>query len=121
MVPRWMAAAAHREQVGDLLALISDKIDGVSVVVEAVPAIEIDDPAEIGGFSPFGRDDVRTRCIQTRRRTCPGFFHAYADEEPGSVVGFVLGGTDGSSDLPAASSFRRRTFPLSDSVEVNTS
>jgi hypothetical protein len=63
MVPRWMAAAAHREQVGDLLALISDKLDDVTAVVEAVPAIEIDDPPEISGFAPFGRDDARTRSI----------------------------------------------------------
>jgi hypothetical protein len=63
MVPRWMAGAAHREQVGDLLALISDKLDGASAVVEAVPAIEIDDPPEIRGFTPFGRDDVQTRSI----------------------------------------------------------
>ncbi len=63
MVPRWMAGAAHREQVGGLLALVSDKLDDASAVVEAVPAIEIDDPLEIGGFTPFGRDDVRTRSI----------------------------------------------------------
>jgi hypothetical protein len=63
MVPRWMAEAAHREEVGGVLALVSDKLDGVSAVVEAVPAIEIDDPAEIGEFTPFGRDDTRTRTI----------------------------------------------------------
>jgi len=63
MVPRWMAGAAHREQVGDLLALISDRLDGASAVVEAVPAIEIDDPPEIRGFTPFGRGDAQTRSI----------------------------------------------------------
>lgn len=63
VVPRWMAGAAHRDQVGDLLALVSDKLDGASAVVEAVPAIEIDDPPETGGFTPFGRDDARTRSI----------------------------------------------------------
>jgi len=63
IVPRWMAGAAHREQVGELLALVSDRLDDASAVVEAVPAIEIDDPPEIGGFTPFGRDDTRTRSI----------------------------------------------------------
>ena len=48
MVPRWMADAAHREQVGGFLALVSDKLAEASAVVEAVPAIEIDDPPEIG-------------------------------------------------------------------------
>ena len=62
MVPSWMAGAAHREQVGGLLALVSDKLDGASAVVEAVPAIEIDDP-EIGGFTSFGRDEARTHSI----------------------------------------------------------
>jgi hypothetical protein len=28
-----------------------------------VPAIEIDDPPETGGFTPFGRDNARTRSI----------------------------------------------------------
>jgi hypothetical protein len=63
IVPRWMAGAAHREQVGELLALVSDRLDDASAVVEAVPAIEIDDPPEIAGFTPFGRDDTRTRSI----------------------------------------------------------
>jgi hypothetical protein len=65
MVPRWMAGAAHREQVGGLLALVSDPLDGASAVVEAVPAIEIDDHPEIAGFAPFGRDDARTLSITT--------------------------------------------------------
>jgi hypothetical protein len=63
LVPRWMAEAAHRQQVGELLALVSDKLNGASAVVEAVPAIEIDDPPEISGFTPFGRDEARTRTI----------------------------------------------------------
>lgn len=63
IVPRWMASEAHRGQVGDFLWLVSDKLDGASAVVEAIPAIEIDDPPEIAGFTPFGRDDVRTRSI----------------------------------------------------------
>jgi hypothetical protein len=63
MAPLWMAGAARRDRVGDLLALVADKLDGASAVVEAVPAIDIDDPPGANGFSPFGRGDARTRNI----------------------------------------------------------
>ena len=63
MVPRWMAGAAQRDRVGALLALVADKLDGASAVVEAIPAIDIDDAPDADGFSPFGRGDVRTRRI----------------------------------------------------------
>ena len=63
MVPLWMAGAARRDRVGDLLALVADKLDGASAVVEAVPAIDIDDAPEADGFSPFGRGEARTRII----------------------------------------------------------
>jgi hypothetical protein len=63
MVPLWMAGAARRDQVGDFLVLVADKLDGASAVVEAVPAIDIDDAPEANGFSPFGRSDTRTRSI----------------------------------------------------------
>ena len=63
MVPRWMAGATQRDQVGALLALLADKLDGASAIVEAVPAIEVEDAPETGGFSPFGRGDARTRSI----------------------------------------------------------
>jgi hypothetical protein len=63
MVPRWMAVAAQRDRVGALLALVADKLDGASAVVEAIPAIDIDDAPAAGGFSPFGRGDARTRRI----------------------------------------------------------
>jgi hypothetical protein len=63
MVPRWMAGAAQRDRVGALLALVADKLDGASAVVEAVPAIDIDDAPGADGFSPFGRGDARTRVI----------------------------------------------------------
>jgi hypothetical protein len=62
MVPLWMAGAARRDQVGDFLVLVADKLDGASAVVEAVPAIDIDTP-EADGFSPFGRSDARARSI----------------------------------------------------------
>lgn len=63
MVPLWMAGAAQRDQVGDFLVLVADKLDGASAVVEAVPAIDINDAPEADGFSPFGRGDARTRSI----------------------------------------------------------
>jgi hypothetical protein len=63
MVPLWMAGAAQRDRVGDFLALVSDKLDGASAVVEAVPAIEIDNASGADGFSPFGRSDARARSI----------------------------------------------------------
>jgi hypothetical protein len=63
MVPLWMADAARRDRVGDLLALVADKLDGASAVMEAVPAIDIDDAPEANGFSPFGRGEARTRII----------------------------------------------------------
>ena len=63
MVPLWMAGAARRDRVGDLLALVADKLDGASAVVEAVPAIDIDDAPVADRFSPFGRGDARTRSI----------------------------------------------------------
>jgi hypothetical protein len=63
MVPLWMAGAARRDRVGDFLALVADKLDGASAVVEAVPAIDIDDLPEADGFSPFGRGDARTLSI----------------------------------------------------------
>lgn len=63
MVPLWMAGAAQRERVGDFLALVADKLDGASAVVEAVPAIDIDAATGADEFSPFGRSDARTRSI----------------------------------------------------------
>jgi len=63
VVPLWMAGAARRDRVGDFLALVADKLDGASAVVEAVPAIDVDDAPGADGFSPFGRGDARTRSI----------------------------------------------------------
>jgi len=61
MVPRWMAVAAQRDKVGELLALVMDKLDNASAVVEAVPAIDVDEDAVERAFTPFGRGDVRVR------------------------------------------------------------
>jgi hypothetical protein len=58
MVPRWMAAAAHRDEVGDLLVLVTDRLDSASAVIEAAPAIAYEDLEE-PTFTPFGRGDPR--------------------------------------------------------------
>lgn len=52
-VPRWLAHSAGRERVGDLLALVTDKLDDNQMVVSAVPAIGtgVTTPT----FTPFGR------------------------------------------------------------------
>lgn len=63
LVPRWMAEAAQRSEVGAFLVLVADKLVGASAVVEAVPAIDIDDSAHADGFSPFGRGDNRTTSV----------------------------------------------------------
>jgi hypothetical protein len=63
MVPRWMAVAARRDKVGELLALVMDKLDGASAVVEAVPAIDVDGGSGGNTFTPFGRGDARVRNI----------------------------------------------------------
>jgi hypothetical protein len=63
MVPRWMAVAAQRDRVGALLALVADRLDDVSAVVEAVPAIDVDDVPGADMFSPFGRSDARARSL----------------------------------------------------------
>jgi hypothetical protein len=63
MVPRWMAEAAQRGEVGAFLVLVADKLDGASAVVEAIPAIDVDDSPQADGFSPFGRGDTRTTSV----------------------------------------------------------
>jgi len=63
MVPRWMADAAKRDTVGSLLALVIDKLDLRSAVIEAVPAIAVDDEPAPGAFHPFERGDSRMHTI----------------------------------------------------------
>jgi hypothetical protein len=63
MVPRWMAAAAQRDAVGALLALVTDKLDDASALVEALPAIDASDSPVPDTFSPFGRGDARVRSL----------------------------------------------------------
>lgn len=62
-VPRWMAVAAGRDTVGAALALVTDKLAGSSAVVEAVPAIDVDEDVEARPFTPFGRGDARALVI----------------------------------------------------------
>ncbi|HWB35448.1 MAG TPA: hypothetical protein VHA75_05415 [Rugosimonospora sp.] len=61
VVPRWMAVAARRTEVGELLALVMDKLDEASAVVEALPAIDVGSGGDT--FTPFGRTDARVRSM----------------------------------------------------------
>lgn len=54
-VPRWLAESAHRGNVGDCLALVTEKLDAQQMVVHALPGIEAG-PSSAPRFSPFGRD-----------------------------------------------------------------
>jgi hypothetical protein len=63
LVPLWMAGAARRATVGALLALVTDKLDGASAVIEAVPAIDVHDETQSAAFTPFGRGDKRAVAI----------------------------------------------------------
>jgi hypothetical protein len=63
LVPRWMAGAVQRDRIGAFVVLVSDKLDDASAVIEAVPAIDIDDVPQTDAFSPFGRGDIRTTSI----------------------------------------------------------
>lgn len=55
-VPRDLARAAHREQIGDCLALISYDLGEQSRVIQAVPGIDLSRDSEKKSFSPFRRD-----------------------------------------------------------------
>jgi hypothetical protein len=53
-VPRWLAQSAHRENVGDCLALVTDRLGDRQMVVNAIPGVDVEaEPAK--KFSPFGR------------------------------------------------------------------
>lgn len=52
-VPRWLAQSAHRESVGDFLALVTERLDDQQMVVNALPGIETS--RDSSKFSPFGR------------------------------------------------------------------
>lgn len=53
-VPRWLAQSARRENVGDLLALVTDRLDDMQMVVRAVPAIDMGTKRDASP-TPFGR------------------------------------------------------------------
>lgn len=59
-VPRSLARAAHREEVGDFLAVITDRLDEGQMVVNAVPAIDIDEGSS-RQFNPFSRNGTGGR------------------------------------------------------------
>jgi hypothetical protein len=64
-VPLWMVLAAHRDQVGDRLVLVSIRLDDHQALMQVVPGIDIPtqrtrEQVGEGGFSPFGRADRRS-------------------------------------------------------------
>jgi hypothetical protein len=53
-LPRWLAKDAHREAVGECVAVLTDRFEGRGALVEAIPAIDTEEP-QAAAFSPFGR------------------------------------------------------------------
>jgi hypothetical protein len=56
--------AAHRDEVGDRLVLVSVRLDDHQALMQVVPGIDIPtqrtrEQTAGGGFSPFGRADRR--------------------------------------------------------------
>ncbi|MCC6993528.1 MAG: hypothetical protein IT370_02750 [Deltaproteobacteria bacterium] len=71
-VPRWLARAAHRETVGDLLALLTERLDDQRMVVNAVPALDLDGADAGSRFSPFARSDSARRLTRRDARLLSG-------------------------------------------------
>ncbi|MET0417011.1 MAG: hypothetical protein ABW022_13420 [Actinoplanes sp.] len=64
LIPRWMAAgAANRAHVGSFLALITDKLNSASAVIDVIPALDVNDDLQPVPFSPFSRNDDRALAI----------------------------------------------------------
>lgn len=53
-VPRGLAESANRVNVGDLLALVTERLDGTQVAFEVLPAIAVENERETEA-TPFGR------------------------------------------------------------------
>ena len=53
-VPLWLAQSAYRANVGDCLALVTEKLASQQMVINAVPGIEVGRAS--AKFSPFGRN-----------------------------------------------------------------
>ncbi|HEX4381482.1 MAG TPA: hypothetical protein VH083_00975 [Myxococcales bacterium] len=66
-VPRWLAQSAHRENVGDCLALVTDRLGDRQMVVNAIPGIDIDAQASPKKFSPFDRSAVHLLTLEDVR------------------------------------------------------
>lgn len=55
-VPRELARAAHRDRIGDCLAIHTDKVDERGVVIRAVPGVDLQEQVKAAPrFSPFRR------------------------------------------------------------------
>jgi len=72
-VQRSVAKAAHREGIGEALALVTDFIEGARVLVDAVPALELSPTHAVAkAFSPFGRDLAARTITEEDRRMLSG-------------------------------------------------
>jgi hypothetical protein len=60
-VPRWIAAGVARDKPGDLVALLHERLGARKAILEAMPAIDVDDSETASDYSPFDRADVRNR------------------------------------------------------------
>jgi hypothetical protein len=60
-VPRWLAAGVARDKPGDLVALLHERLGARKAILEAVPAIDVEDAGDGSGYSPFDRADPRNR------------------------------------------------------------
>lgn len=50
MLPRWYSAIAHRDQVGAVLAILTDKLGEEQALVQPVPGVELDYARALSGF-----------------------------------------------------------------------
>lgn len=56
MIPRWLGSSVHREQVGDELAVLTDRLGDSSALAVALPALDVDKTTASPDFDPFARD-----------------------------------------------------------------
>lgn len=70
-VPRGLAESANRTEVGDLLALVTERLDRTQVAFEVLPAISVEQSSEAAA-SPFGRSapihQLNPRDVRVLRR-----------------------------------------------------
>lgn len=55
-IPRWLGSSVHREQVGDDLAVLNDRLGDSSALAVALPALDVEQSEPEPAFDPFARD-----------------------------------------------------------------